>query len=144
MSPPSLNINLQHCDMESSKGKGTSSIIIVDHDNIFVQLIKAMLQQHDWKVSGFTCPAAAMQAFEGGEIQPCLLIAGLDMPDSPMQKLIDRTRRQHPELPCLIIATDRKVLPMILPENTQFTHKPIRPSQLLLIVEEMLQPLQSA
>lgn len=118
-------------------------VLIVDTDALFVQLIREMFRLHGWHATGFTCPTAALQAIEDNSIRAGLLIACMDRPGSPMQRLIDVARRQFPGLQCLIVSGDRKILPMVLPENTGFIHKPVRPSQLLLIAEELLAPRQA-
>ena len=100
-----------------------------------------MFQNRGWKTKGYTTSSAALQALQENAMEPPdLLIADHSAPGGAVQSLLDKARQRYPGLYCLLLSGNRKVLPLLLPENTAFIHKPVRPSHLLQVAEKLLHP----
>jgi len=113
-------------------------VIIIDQDNVFLHVMSTMFQGLGWQASGFTAPQAALQSIENASSQPCLLIASFDPPGSAMQQMIGHARQRFPGMRFLLLSSKPNIIPMSLPEDTDFLRKPVRPRQLLSAAERLL------
>lgn len=116
-----------------------ASVLVLDHDLLFVQLITRMFRGQGWHAQGFASPQAVLDGIGSREVQPDLVIANLDGPDTSQAELVDWLRQRNPSMTCLLLSENHRIRPLHLPERTGFMHKPVRPSRLLASARALLQ-----
>ncbi len=126
---------------EASRGHG-ETILLVEDEQAFLNMGKAMLERLGYRVLAAANPAVAMEmaAEHAGEVR--LVITDVVMPDMNGRDLADRLNALHPNLKCLYMSgyTANAIAHRgVLDEGVRFIQKPFSFEELATKVREALE-----
>ena len=110
-------------------------ILVVEDESSIGSLLERVLARGGYAVQLCASPEAALQ----GPGPYCLAIVDYSLPGMDGLTLIDRLRRQQPDLP-VILCSGLPMNPPVLDPPVHFVQKPYRPRQLAELVAELIAP----
>ena len=84
-----------------SSDDSQKSILLIDDSDIFVTTLSAVLSNWGYKVSGFTEPMEALEAYK--EHSFLIVICDLHMPSLSGHKLLSRFFQEKPQQICCLL-----------------------------------------
>ena len=134
-----IDVESVNAETDSSKYDGTESILFVDDEISFHQLVTSILEPHGYKVK--TVPAAkdALNLLSNNHYD--LLISDVIMPEMNGHQLVGEVERQYPEIKILIASgfSEEDNRELVSDKVLQQTiNKPFYPEKLLKMVRTVL------
>jgi signal transduction histidine kinase/ActR/RegA family two-component response regulator len=122
-----------------------ATILLVEDEALVRELITATLNQHGYRIEGYSTPTDAVAAFQRNPDMYDVLLTDLVMPEMNGRELADQLRRQRPELPTVFISGYTEGLIKAteqFPPGTAFLAKPFTTAQLLDCIrhQQLTQP----
>ena len=87
-----------------SSGRGTERILFVDDEEALVQLARQSLERLGYRVSSYTDPHLALDAFRSGPFDFDLAVSDVTMPGLDGKELARRLMAIRPDLPVVLIS----------------------------------------
>jgi len=115
-------------------------ILIADDDPQILELLESIFGGQRYQVSAVRGGNAAWQVLQAGDVD--LLLTDLKMPDLDGFALLERARRELPDLPILVITSSQSVqdaVRAIKQGALDYVQKPFQVEELLLTVQNALE-----
>ncbi|MFH1982375.1 MAG: ATP-binding protein [Pseudomonadota bacterium] len=111
-------------------------LLVVDDEPSIVRMLTGMLEHEGFRVSAFTRPKTALEAFEASAQDFCLVITDLTMPEMTGDALADAIERIRPDIPVIICTGFRNMIQKTrLSAHRKFLPKPVVKQDLLATID---------
>lgn len=128
--------------VQSVDSQGTETIMIVEDEQILLNLGKAVLKHHGYRVLDATSPSDALKLVEEYKGNIDLLVTDVVMPEMNGRELAEKILEIKPDIKCLFMsgyATDMITNRGALPEGTHFIQKPFSTRELASKVKDIME-----
>ncbi len=123
----------------------SARILLLDDEARLVEILAMVLRREGYEVHGFTDPTAALAALETREFD--LLVTDLKMPGADGIEVMQRARKQTPELPVILItahATLSTAVAALREGAFDYVQKPFDNEELRALVKRALETTRLA
>ncbi|MEM8596963.1 MAG: PAS domain S-box protein, partial [Pseudomonadota bacterium] len=118
--------------------RGDEWIILIDDEAEVAGTLRRQLIRLGYRVDAFTSPLVAYERFRAHPDRYDLAISDIVMPEMTGEELVDRMRRERPNLPALLCTGYRPETTPAGPDTPTILDKPVNPIDLARAVRTLL------
>jgi two-component system response regulator HydG len=121
------------------------NILVVDDDPTFNKMLSTFLMRNNYAVENVFSSKSALEELKNSHFD--IVLTDFKLPDLDGLELIEAIKKQHPQLPIILMTTYRDIrtaVKSIQMGAFEFVTKPVNPDEILLLIESALKSVPSA
>jgi PAS domain S-box-containing protein len=127
----------------AQNNSGAHHVAVIDDEEMIVTMLSFVLSRAGYRVSGFTDPTAALEAFRAAPHAFDLVLTDLSMPHLSGVRVAGEIRERRPDLPIILLSgylrpADRDAARQA--GVNEMLEKPLTPDRLLPVIAELIEP----
>jgi CheY-like chemotaxis protein len=125
---------------DPASNKATGVVYVVDDEPMVGDVVQAILKMGGYDSIFFQDPNVALEAINGADPKPALLLTDFQMPQMTGRELIQRCKKNHPTLKTILYSgnVQEETVAFYPSRPDRFLRKPFTPKTLIDLVESVL------